>query len=455
MKMNEHAISANLTQGPIAKTLISLTSPMVWGLIAIISINLVDTFFIAKLGEDPLAAMSFSLPIIMILMNATLGLSVGTGSLISRAIGGGDLQRVKLLTSSSLILTFFSATLLALIGMYSIEPLFTLFNAPSSVLPYIHTYMFIWYLGMPAMGLAMVGNAALTSAGDIKFPAFIMIVAAILNLSLDPILIFGLFGFPRLEMQGAALATVISYSVAFCLSSWNFAIKKQMITWKIALKDLISSWKEHLLLSVPAAGSQMIVPFTAAITIWILSGFGSEVVGGFGIVSRLEAFALIVVIALSQCISPFAGQNWGAGYQKRAFEAVIFGYKFCLIWGLFVAAALALGRKYIAAFFIDDPLVISTVSSYLLIVPISYGATGCLFVANAFLNAIGKSHIVVAITFIRYFLLYLPLAIFVMPSSGVNGIFFVISFVNFLMGALVCLLIAKTQIATKPCHKRH
>ncbi len=439
MKSNDSAITANLTQGPIAKTLMKLTSPMVWGLMAIISLNLVDTFFIAKLGENPLAAMSFSLPIVMILMSATLGLAVGTGSLVSRAIGKENLEYTISMSTSSLVLTFLIMSLFAIGGLLTMGPLFSLLNASKDVQPYIEAYMSIWYLGMPAMGLAMVGNSILTSAGNVKFPAFIMISVALLNLILDPLLIFGLLGFPRLEMQGAAIATAFSYIVAFCLSFWGFGVKKKMISLNIPLKELVSSWRPHLHISAPAAASQMIVPFTSAITIWMLSGFGSEVVGGYGIVSRLEAFALIVVIGLSQCISPFVGQNWGAKLYERAHQAVAFGYKFSMAWGLIAALLFAVGSQHIAAFFIDDPIVISTVSSYFHIVPISYGATGCLFVTNAFLNAIGKSYAVAVITLIRYFALYLPLALLAMRYFGPKGIFFVISFVNFTMAAGVYL----------------
>jgi Na+-driven multidrug efflux pump len=146
---------------------------------------------------------------------------------------------------------------------------------------------------------------------------------------------------------------------------------------------------------------------------------------------------LIVIIGLSNCITPFVGQNWGARQFERAHRALIFGYQFSLAWGLLITVLLAMGNTFIPEFFIEDLVVISTVSLYLLIVPLSYSAVGCLFVTNAFLNAIGLSYSVAMITVIRYFVLYVPLALIAMKFFGPKGIFTVISLTNLIMGAAV------------------
>ncbi len=114
-------MEAKLTNGPVGRTLMRLTSPMVWGLLAVISLNLVDTYFVARLGTKELAAVSFTFPIVMILMNLTLGLSIGAGSVISRAIGGGDKERVKRLTTDSLIFVFCLMLGLMYLGQISIS----------------------------------------------------------------------------------------------------------------------------------------------------------------------------------------------------------------------------------------------------------------------------------------------------------------------------------------------
>lgn len=488
MEAREARLQANLIEGPIARTLMQLTSPMVWGLLAMISLNLVDTFFIAQLGEEPLAAMSFSMPIIMIVISILLGQSVGTTSVIARAIGRKDTPAAKAAATGSLLFSGMLLLVASCIGILSVDPLFRLFAVSNSVLDYIRSYMTVWYLGLPLFGLAMVGNAALTAAGNVQLPACIMVCAGVLNLALDPLLIFGLFGFPRLEMEGAAWATVAAYTVALLISMWGVAVQIKLvdlsgtalfpIAGKISVKRktvdggdwdneeqslfgqnladdrkltekqdkasasghaLWTAWKEILEVSIPAAGSQMIVPITGALTVWLLADFGPEVVGAYGVVARMEAFVLVAVIGLSQCIGPFVGQNWGAKHYRRVQEGVDFGYKFSLAWGVFIAAALGLGGGLIGRLFTENPVTAKTVSEYFHLVPISYGAVGCIFVTGAYFNAIGKPLCVAAIALLRYFVLYIPLAIYIKHLYGPRGIFVVISGVNLMMGVIACL----------------
>jgi putative MATE family efflux protein len=427
-------MEAELTTGPVGKTLMRLTSPMVYGLLAVISLNLVDTYFIARLGTDELAAVSFTFPIVMILMNLTLGLSIGAGSIISRAVGGGDKERVKRLTTDSLVFSFCLMMILMYLGQIAIYPLFTLMNAPASLLPHIYSYMHIWYYGLPLMAVPIVGNAAINSMGDMKLPGLMMLIAAIVNLILDPLLIFGYWGFPRMEIAGAAVATLFSYGIAFCISVADLSLRKKMLSSNLKLEEMIESWRDLLKVALPASASQMIVPLTSSITVWMLGFFGPAVVAGYGIVSRLEAFSLIVVIGMATSLSAFVGQNWGAGHYQRVVQGIRIGYIFAIFWGLAIAFVLFMGSRFVPQFFNPDPEVVGTVGQYLMYVPLSYCAAGSLFVTNSYLNAIGKSHAVAVISLCRYFVLYLPLAVVAMSYFGPIGIFGVISLVNFAAG---------------------
>ncbi|MGA8165300.1 MAG: MATE family efflux transporter [Waddliaceae bacterium] len=430
-------VEATLTQGHIGRTLVQLTNPMVWGLLAVLSLYLVDTIFIAQLGTAELAAISFTFPVVMLIMNFSLGFATGTKSLVSRAIGVGDFPKVQRITTNSLLLTFILLLFLTFIGLSTMEGLFFAIHAPASLLPLIKSYMRIWYVGLPIMAIPMVGNAALNAVGDMRFPGIMMCFVSLLNLLLDPLLIFGLWGFPKLGMQGAALATIIAYCAACIASLWGLGVKKHMLTYCLKFKETIHAWNAILRISLPAAASQMIVPLTGAVNIWMLAHFNSAVVAAYGIVSRLEAFALIMIIGLSSSLGVFVGQNWGAGQFSRVRRAVRVGYLFAIAWGLAVALVFAFTSPIIPKMFNADPQVMSAVSAYLLIVPISYGATGCLFVTNAFLNAIGKSFTVAMIAVLRYFFLYIPLAMIAMHLFGPIGLFAVISCVNIVMAISV------------------
>jgi Na+-driven multidrug efflux pump len=147
---------ARLIEGPVGRRLFFLTVPMVGGIFAITTFNLVDTFFVAQLGTDELAAMGFIFPVVMFVQSIALGLGIGTASVVSRAIGEGDHRKVRRLTTDSLILAVLLVVVFVTVGLLTINPLFTLMGATPEILPLIREYMTIWYVGMIFVTVPMV-----------------------------------------------------------------------------------------------------------------------------------------------------------------------------------------------------------------------------------------------------------------------------------------------------------
>jgi putative MATE family efflux protein len=209
---------AILTEGPVGKSIIKLTFGMMIGMYAMVMFNLVDTFFIGQLGTTYLAAMSFTFPVVMIYSHIGLGLGVGASAVISRAIGNGDHENVQRLTTGALILGFSIAAIMIILGLTTIDPVFRALGAKGEILGYIKDYMFIWYIGVPFVVIPMMGNNAMRAAGNTAIPSIVMIVGMVVNGILDPILIFGLGPFPRMELKGAAIATVFARLTTFAVS---------------------------------------------------------------------------------------------------------------------------------------------------------------------------------------------------------------------------------------------
>ena len=400
-----------LTEGAIAKQLVKLTLPMVGGIAALVAFNVADTFFVGQLGTVQLAAMSFTFPVVMTIGNLALGLGIGASSIIARAIGHGDRSRVQRFTTNSLTLGIFAVALLSSIGLMTIEPLFSALGANSEVLPYIKQYMQIWYFGMVFLVVPMVGNSAIRAAGDTLTPSLIMTLSAGLNILLDPILIFGLFGLPKLGLVGAAWATVIARATTLVASLSVLKFKKRMLSSHFPdLQETLWCWRDILYVGLPAAGSNMITPISVGIITSFLAAYGSVTVAGFGVASRVESFAMIVLMALAASIAPFVGQNWGAEKYGRVIQALRQSYLFCLAWGVLLAILLGLGATHIVPWFNDNQEVIAIAKTYLWIVPISYGAAGIIQVTNSTFNALGRPMPAVIITVLRMFILYIPLA---------------------------------------------
>lgn len=424
-----------LTQGPVGRQLTTLTIPMIWGVFTIIAFNLIDTYYVGQLGTGPLAAMSFTFPVVMTLGSLAMGLGIGASSVIARAIGEGDQAQVQRLTTDSLSLSLLIVAVFVGLGLMTIEPLFTLMGAGPQTLPLIQEYMQVWYWGMVFLVIPMVGNNAIRASGNTLVPSLIMTVAAGANVVLDPILIFGWGTIPAMGLEGAALATVISRAITLVAALLFLQLRLHMLCFNLpSLAVVLRSWTRILRVGIPAAATSMITPISIGLITGLIAIYGPAMVAGFGVASRIESFSLIVLMALSASIGPFVGQNWGAKEYGRVRQALYLSFGFCLIWGLLMAGILAGSAPVITSVFNPDAMVGEVATRYLRIVPISYGAAGIILVASSTFNALGQPVPSVIMTVTRMFFVYLPLAYLGSALVGVNGIFAAACVANLVVG---------------------
>lgn len=434
-----------LTEGKVYSKLLWLTLPMVWGIFAIIFFNVIDTYFVGQLGTTQLAAMTFTFPVVMILGSMAIGLGIGTSSVVARAIGEGNLSKSQNLTTNSLLLSSAIVGLGVMLGLVTINPLFTLLGADSQTLPLIRDYMTTWYWGMLFIVVPMVGNSVIRAAGDTLSPSIIMTIAAFVNIILDPILIFGWGIIPRLELKGAALATVIAYGITFLASIYLLNNRLHLIIWKIPkIDEAWRSWRAILAIGVPAMGTNIINPVSIAILTSLIATYDKTAVAGFGVASRIESFAVIGLMALAASIGPFVGQNWGAKKYGRVREALDISVIFCLVWGIIIAIAMLVVAPVIVSWFNPNPEVISIASMYLRLVSISYGAYGVIVITSAVFNALGKPLSSLFLIFGRMIVLYIPLAYLGSWLLGIKGIFLAACLANLIMGIVAYALERRT-----------
>lgn len=414
----------NLTAGAVSWQLFKLTLPMVWGVFALVAFNLVDTYFVGQLGTAQLAAMSFTFPVVLTLGSLAMGLGVGASSVIARAIGEGDRRRVQRFTTNSLTLALTAVAVFVALGLLTIDPLFAALGAGPDVLPYIRDYMQIWYVGMVFLVVPMVGNSAIRAAGNTLTPSIIMTLAAAVNIVLDPLLISGAWGFPRLELQGAALATVIARALTLVAALLVLRFQENLLSLQLPdWEETLWCWRDILAVGLPAAATSMVTPASIGVITRFLATHGAAAVAGFGVASRVESFALIAIVALAASIGPFVGQNWGAQAFGRVRQALQQSFLFCLVWGLLAALGLGLGARSLAALFNPDPEVVAVAVRYLWLVPSSYGAAGIIRVASSAFNAMGKPLPGVVMTATHMLVFYIPLAYLGGRIAGPTGIF--------------------------------
>jgi putative MATE family efflux protein len=408
---------------------------MMAGISANITVSVLEIGFIGQLGTQHLAAITFTFPVTMMLTSIALGIGIGTSSVIARSVGAGGTSEVRRLGTHAMLLVFFSMAVLSLIGYLTIDPVFLMLGASPELLPLIHSYLDIYYPTTLLFTMTMVAGNIMRANGNANIPGLVMTLGALANLAIDPILIFGWFGAPRMELAGAAVAAAISrFGTAAVLI--YFVHRGGMISTRNLLQGFGSSAVRIMQIGFPAMATQLIGPVSGAVITRMLASHGEVVVAGFGVATRIESVAVMVLFALSASIGPFVGQNWGAGHSDRVRQGLRVAYQFCIGWGLLIAFPLLLFGEAISGVVDDSPSVIRTAAWYLAVVPWSYGLWGVLMMASASFNALGKPLPSTALSFSRMFILYVPLAYLLNQMLGYHGIFIATAISNGIMGAL-------------------
>tara|TARA_B100000768_G_scaffold179652_2_gene197808 strand:+ start:153 stop:1547 length:1395 start_codon:yes stop_codon:yes gene_type:complete len=436
----------DLTQGKVPSSLAKLTAPMMMGVSSSILVQTLEMGFIGQLGTAYVAAITFTFPLVMILTSIALGISIGTSSVIARSVGSkqysntgsgkiSDDNDVPRLGTHSLILVFVAMVVIAALCWLIIDPLFLAMGAEPEMLPLIHSYLDIYLPGSVLFTTSMICGSIMRANGSAAIPGIIMTVGSVINLIIDPFLIFGWFGLPAMELAGAATAMTLTRFLTLVVTLW-YVYHGSMILTKSVFKGWLASTKRILHIGVPAIATNLIGPFTAAYITFLIADYGQDAVAGFGVAGRLEALAVMLLFALSGSIGPFVGQNWGAREFSRVRSGVNVSYIFSLSWGFIVAIPLFFFGEDVARLIDAKPEVVKVAGLYLALVPWSYGLWGVLMMSSASFNALGKPLPSTALSFARMIVVYVPLATLLNDTMGYVGIFAATLVSNALFGVV-------------------
>ncbi|HJN50233.1 MAG: MATE family efflux transporter [Pseudomonadales bacterium] len=433
-KSIESSSPSDFTTGPIHTHLIRLTGYMLLGFVSIMTASLMETVYIGMIGTNELAAVSFTFPLVMILQGVAMGLSVGASSIVARTMGTGDREKVRRLITHCFILVMVLILLFTSIAYANLEFFFELLGAQPHILPLIIRYMEIWLLGLPFFTVALVGSTLMRAAGDAVTPGYLMTVGSALHVIIAPFFIFGIGPVPEMGLEGAAIGFVLARTVSFCLYSYFIGYRDKLLI--ASLTGLWSSTRDILHVGLPAIASNLIGPVSMGIITRLLAAHGAEVVAGYGVASKIESMAVMLIIALGMSIAPFVGQNWGADKYQRVRDALSLSYRLSLLWGLFAFVMMVLFGEILVSLINVDPLVVQSATTYLYIVPLSMGCMGIMMISTQSFNALGKPMPPLVISINQTLLVYVPLAILGDYLWGYTGIFIATVVTSILMSIL-------------------
>lgn len=425
----------DLLADPLPLLLWRMTLPVIGGIVTLMLFNLVDAYFISLLGTDALAAVTFTFPVTFALISLSIGLGIGTSAVVGRLLGEKSHALVKRRATDAALLAIVLSLALTVVGIVSIEPLFRLLGANEALMPYIHDYMSVWYLGTLFVILPRTLTSALRASGNTLVPGLVMIGSGVVNGLLDPILIFGWGPIPAMGVQGAALATLIAWML-LTLGIFSLPdVRQGLLTFvRPTWQAVQESWISIGHIALPAIISSVLTPISTAILTRIVAIFGNEAVASFGVGSRIESISLIVAFALSMTLPPVVSQNLGAGQLHRVQQVVLGCFKFVLVWQLLVWLLLLLFQTPLVNAFAGNS---NTLSEHLLwflwTVPLGLGLQSVIILANSTMNALHQPMVALRLSVLRLFVFYVPVCALGAWLYGLYGVFIGAVVANFLM----------------------
>jgi len=429
---------SDLINDPVGPTLFRTTVPTTVGVLAMILYYLADTWYISLLGTSELAALGFTFPATILVSYFGVGLGIGTSAVVAKALGSRNLLQAQQMTMASLLIGLLIGLLFIYPALRSIRWFFPLLGAAPQRVELIDQFMSIWYWGMPLQLMQFAGTAVIRASGNARLHGTLMVAGAIINAVLDPILIFGLGPIPAMGIGGAALATLLAWACTLVVIFYHLARREKLLGLQLPpFLELLTTWRKLLSISLPASLANMITPVSAGIITATLATYGPHAVAAYGVVSRVEAFIMIVVLGMSMSLPPFISQNHGARLYERVCQGLRLSLRFVLFWQLGLYLLVAIFAPGIAAIFSNDPAVTNVITLVLRILPASYAFQGMVIISASSFNALHapRNGLITSIT--RFAVFYVPLALLGNKLAGIQGLFIGAALGNLLAGLFI------------------
>ena len=411
----------DLTQGSILKNIWVLAVPMMLGNLLQTTFNVVDTIFVGRLGPEAVAAVTMSGTILFTIMSLLFGLAMATTAMIARAIGAKDQERANNVAMQTLLLGGIFSALLVLLGVSLARPFLNLLGPEPDVLELGASYLRVQFFGIGSMFYLFMINAILRGAGDALTPMKILGFSTLLNIGLDPLLIFGPWIFPELGVVGAALATVIARSVGvviglYVLFKGNSAIQVSWAKTKISFATMWTMIK----IGFPSSIDANLRSISGLFLMGIVSGFGTLAVAAFGISMRIDFVIMIPGFGLASATATLVGQNLGAKEPKRAEKTAWASTGLYILISAVVGLLLFLFAEGAISIFNPTPGVVVIGAEILRIKAVGYIFFALSTILARTLGGAGDTLSPMIMTALSVFAVMIPLAL-VLPRVGELG----------------------------------
>lgn len=422
-----------MTKTPIPRLIGELAVPTIISMLVTSFYNMADTFFVGKINTSATAAVGIVFPLMAMIQAFGFFCGHGSGNYISRQLGAHNFEDASKMSATGFVSAFVLGLGILVVGFLFTDPLLRIMGSTETILPYARSYMRIILIGAPYMTASLVLNNQLRFQGSAFCSMIGITTGAVLNIVLDPLFIFVL----DMGVAGAALATIISQFVSFCLLITGTFRGGNL---RLNLRDFSPSLKYYQNIvkgGAPSLFRQGLGSF-ATVCLNLMAGpYGDAAIAAMSIVTRISQFAASVVIGFGQGFQPVCGFNYGAKLFKRVQEGFWFCVKFCTSV-LLVAAVCGwiFSPNLIGIFLKTDPLVIEYGSQALRLQALTFPLVGWITIANMMLQTIGKTVKASLLAMSRQFLFFVPVILTLPGFLGILGVQFsqpIADFCSFLL----------------------
>ncbi len=430
----------NLLEGSIVRPLFKLAAPMVIAFGFQTSFNFIDRYFVSRLGDVATAAIGMAFIIQLIIIAVGAGMGMGLNSFISRSLGA---KREKNAISAALhnfILAISIGIVIAIIGLVIHKPIFKVLGAQGYLLQSISDYLTIFFFFAPIQLMAMMSNNIFRGWGDTVYPMKFMLTGTLLNIILDPILIFGWWVFPELGIKGAALATGISRFIALLYTFYVLLIRKN----PTALRWSVFRFNWQIIrgifqVGLPASIGQILTSLVLSLIFLILKPYGNDARAVYTIAFTYEMVAFLPVIGIGQAIAIMTGHNYGAEKYSRVKKIYFTGIKLAIGMMALVTVVISIDPELFAGIFAQSNTVLKEASIALRILAPGYLFNGIFLCTATSFQGLGLGNYQLGSTLIRMFIFLLPLAYLGSVLWSLNGVWIGILVANILVGGIMML----------------
>ncbi|MBL8966490.1 MAG: MATE family efflux transporter [Spirochaetaceae bacterium] len=418
-----HSDSARGADREIFASLFRIALPVMAGSLVETLYNLTDAFFLGKLGATEISAPSIAFPIVFFLIVFGSGLSGAGTTLIAQSKGRGDPKKMSFYLNQMVLILGVAALLLSLVGLVLSRPLLGLLKTPPEVFEAAASYLTIIFAGMPFMFAYFALQASFTAVGDSFTPLWVHLVAVGVNVILDPLLIFGLGPFPRLEVAGAAIATVLSQGVAAVISIAILARGRHGLRLSPGeMRPRADAVKLFLRIGLPSSVGQGLSALGFAVLQGVVNFFGASAIAAFGVGNRIISLFDIPAHGIASAATSLSGQALGARDEARAHRVVRVALVACLVFLTPPLVASFFFGGGLVRFFVNDAEAIRLGGIMFRVVSPSVLLFGLYLVITGAFQGAGATKIIMVLAVVRLWAIRVPLASLLAFGFGIGPV---------------------------------